>query len=153
MGIKKTTKSMVEICNEIIEKEEEIINSGQSTNSKNNLKLSEEIIALTAELKQFSYNEERAEEIVKKVIENSKKELIRLIKEESGFTEKHEQAEKLMERITLFGGYLPISKEVFGHHKKKVTRLRNLLTEEGNIASAMEKTSLYLKSLIRKLRI
>lgn len=155
MGTKTTAKDMMKICDELL-----LIRGWKDVEDVK--EVTKKLDSLTA----MTYNEARAEEIIKKIIERSKQDLINLIKEDEAFTRNEEIANNILQQIKTVNekAKLITSNEIFRSSDavrilrdlwdilRRVQDLKALLQKDADIAEAVQIVARDLERLMQTLR-
>jgi len=110
----------------------------------------------------MAFDEERAEQIVKKIVERAKADLITMIKEERAFSEDEKNAERIMRSLPEKCNYIDVRLKSRGPREawassndliKELVELRKLIEDGCKIEAQMALVTSDLNELMRRARI
>ncbi len=165
MGTKATVESMVKLCDDFLNisrRQIELIRTNPIaphwyyTNDESIAQLLE----IGDKLTKMAYDEARAEEVIKKIIERSKQDLINLIKEDEAFTNDEEIANQILQKLrnsiekyrSSKGSPPTIGLTSIEQLQGIVMELERLLKKDADIAEAVQIVSRDLEKLMQTLR-
>ncbi len=163
MGTKATAKDMITLCNNFSEiiRHKGALARREGGSFQYPPEITKEFLEIIDKLTQFTYEEGRTEEIIKRIIERSKQDLINLIKEDEAFTRDEMEATQILQELKQHANKLkdflktdrrPGHNSIIEPIWQNIADLERLLVKDADIADAIQIVARDLEKLMQTLR-